>query len=420
MNKILTYTFWIIIFIGFIIRCFSISYPGSFDIDTYNEWGTATLNNGLHTSFHGIYFPFQYQIFEFASWISIVSNINYYIVFKLVNLIFDCGNLVMLFFILNKLQVSKYYLLLYWIHPWYFNMLSLGYCDFQFTFFILGTLYFTLKDTSKNYLIAGIFLGFAFLMKPQVQVVFLAFFIYSVIIYLKNRDLKTLHIFVFPLIIFIDYALYFLIKSGSPYKLVSAYIHVANMMPCLNANFLNGWFPVAYFLKGTDDPIYIISDEMSLSGIYIRHIAMIAVLVLVYYFIRLVYKKTRENENNLSFYLIACFSSLVVPFIMTSAHENHLFLFSVIVIPVLAKAKSLVFKISIHIILLLQFINLYGYYGLGDIKSDILKRYNYTYEIALILSFIATITFLILLYCFLSKKHGLLSRQVINPDLKNE
>jgi hypothetical protein len=415
LKKIKIYIFWVLIIAGFIIRYLSLSHNGIFDIATYNEWGLSTLKNGLNASYQGTYFPFQYQLFEFGSWISTLIKVDYFIVFKSINLLFDCGNLLMLYLILNIFKVSKFYLLIYWLHPWFLNMFILGYCDFQFTFFILGSLFFTLKDSSKNFLIAGIFLGFAFLMKPQVQMIFLAFFIYSLIRYFKSRDLKIFQIFVFPVIIFIDYSLFFLINSGNPFKLVSSYLRVANVMPCLTANFLNGWFPIAYFLKGPDDPIYSISDKLAVSGFYMRHLAIALVFFLIYYFVKRLNEKRSTNETGFNLYLIACFSSFVVPFVMTSAHENHLFLATVLLIPLLGKSKNFIFKAGVHIILLLQFINLYGYYRLGDIKEIKFISFNYTYEVALILSLVASLTFIILLYYFLSKRSQLISQSVNQP-----
>ena len=153
MKRLSTFFFWLIIAVGFAFRIFTITYPGTFDIATYNEWGLNTVEKGLHGFFHGTYFPFQYQIFAFCSWLSMVLNIEYIMVFKSVNVIFDCGTLVILYLILQRLNLSKYYLLIYWIHPWFLNMISLGYSDFHFTFFLLCALYFTLKDTSRDYLI---------------------------------------------------------------------------------------------------------------------------------------------------------------------------------------------------------------------------------------------------------------------------
>lgn len=405
MKRAGIYIFWIIIILGLVVRMLSLSFNGIFDIATYNEWGLNTLKNGLNETFQGIYFPFQYQLFEFSSWLAVKLNIEYFIIFKSVNLIFDIGNLVVLYFILKKLGISKFYLLIYWIHPWFLNMFSLGYCDFQFTFFILCTIFFILKATSvsRDFLIAGIFLGFAFLMKPQVEIIVLSFFIYGMFLFFRNRDIKVLHIFIFPAILFINYSLYFFITSGDPFRVAHAYLSVADAsVVCLNANFLNFWFPVAYLMKSDGDPIYSISDLTEFAGIPLRYLAIIIVLLLIILFIKKLADK-KSSDHGLSLLMIASFSSFVVPFVMTSAHENHLFLGTVLIIPLLALSKSLLFRISVHIILVLQAINLYGYYGFGEGRTFSLN-FSYTYEIALILSLVASLASIIILYFFFRLK----------------
>jgi len=409
MKKIGKYFFWACVVFGLIIRLFSLSYNGIFDLATYNEWGLATLKNGLDHSFMGTYFPFQYQIFEFNSWLSGILNLDYFIVYKSVNLVFDCGNLIILTLILRRLGVSEFYSLLYWLHPWFLNMFSLGYVDFQFTFFILCSLYFIFRDTSRDYLKASIFLGFAFMMKPQVLIIFISFFIYAIVRYFRNKNINMIHLFIFPAVLFIDYYIFFLIQTGSASVLSDAYLHTADSSPILNGHFLNGWFPVAYYLKGANDPIHSVTDDLNGSGFPARSIAIITVLSLLLYFI---IKTQRDNsvvKLNIGPYLTACFASFAVPFLMTAAHENHLFLGTVLIIPVLAKSRNLLFKIVVHILLLLQFINLYGYYGIGENPFFQLPVYQYTYKVALIMSFIATFLFLAMLYYFFSTKSKLFS-----------
>ena len=244
-------------------------------METYYEWGLAALTNGLHESYHGTYFPIQYQIFEFCVWLALKLNIDHFIVFKSMNLLFDCGNLIVLYHIFKKIGISKFYLLIYWLHPWFLNMFSLGYVDFQFTFFILLSIYFTFKTSAKSYLIAGLFLACSFLMKPQVQIIVFSFFIYCSLLYFKNKDFKPFLIFVFPVLLFGLYSLFFFFASGSLLRMTSTYLLVSTVMPCLNANFLNGWFSIAYLLKDANEPIYAISDQLSILHIQIKYFAIL-------------------------------------------------------------------------------------------------------------------------------------------------
>ena len=409
MKKTALILFWAAILAGLALRYMSLSFMGIFDMATYHEWGLQTFKEGLIASYQGSYFPFQYQLFELGAVLAIKLNTNYIIIYKLINLLFDCGNLIVLYLIFKKINVSKYYLLLYWLHPWFLIIFTQGYCDFQFTFFILCFILFSLKATSRNYLIAGIFLGFAFLMKPQVQVIVLSLFIYSLYQYFKNRNIKTFHIFVFPAILFIDYTLYFFVISGHPFRLLRAYVDAGGAMP-LTANFLNGWFPIAYYLNAPGDPIYSITDDIMISNASLRSMAVLTLLLLIYFFINKLNKSNYINKIDYNLFLVTGFSTFIFPFVMTSAHENHLFLATVLLIPVLGKVKNLFVKLSIHVLLILQCINLYGFYGYGENKHIAMINISYTYEIAFVLSLIAFFAFLILLVYFLSPKSGFLTQ----------
>lgn len=409
MKKTALILFWAAIVAGLVIRCMSLSYMGIFDMATYHDWGLLAFKDGLIAAYQGIYFPFQYQLFELGAGLAIKLNTDYFIIYKLINLLFDCGNLIVLYLIFKKINVSKYYLLLYWLHPWFLIIFTQGYCDFQFTFFILCFILFSFKATSRNYMIAGIFLGFAFLMKPQVQVIVLSLFIYCLYQYFKNRDIKTLHIFIFPAILFIDYSLYFFVRSGNPFRLLRTYLDAGSAMP-LTANFLNGWFPIAYYFNSPGDPIYSINDDIMISNASLKSMAILTLLLLIYFFIKKLNKNNYTNKTDYNLFLVTGFSTFIFPFVMTSAHENHLFLATVLLIPVLGKVKNLSVKLSIHVLLILQCINLYGFYGYGENKNIALIKISYTYEIAFVLSLIAFSAFLILLVYFLSPKSGFLTQ----------
>lgn len=413
MKGILKYLFWGAILLGLFLRIVSLFYNGIFDMEKYYDWGLATLTNGLHESYYGIYFPIQYQIFEFGAWVTHKLNIDHFIVFKSINFLFDCGNLIVLSIIFRKMGISHFYLLIYWIHPWFLNMFSLGYVDFQFSFFILLSLYFTFKGSKKSYLFSGVLLGVAFLMKPQVQIIIISFFIYCSLKYLKNKDFKPFFIFVFPVVLFTIYSFFFFFASSSLLRLANTYVFVSNVMPCLNANFLNIWFPIAYLIKEAAAPIYSVSDHLSFFHVQLKYFAIIIVFIILTYFLKNLINKSSGNIEHFNFLLIACFSSILLPFVMTSAHENHLFLGSILLIPILAKSKILIIKICVHVILILQFINLYGYYGIGDltnIKSIHINMINisYTYEKAFVLSLIAFSAFIVLMVYFLNSKSDLL------------
>ncbi len=400
MKRILLILFWVLIICGLLIRLLTLSFNGIFDMAVYHEWGMNTLKSGLGEAFQGNYLPFQYQIFEIGAFFTEKLQIQYFVIYKIINLIFDCGNLLVLYFIFRKINVSKYYLLLYWLHPWFLIMFSQGYCDFQFTFFILCSILYTLNYTPRNYLIAGIFLGFAFLMKPQVEVIVLSLSVYFLFMYYKTKDLKVLNLFVFPAILFLDYSIYFFVETGNPVRLLRTYIDAGDSMP-LTANFLNGWFPIAYYLKTPESAIYSVGDELTFLGIKLRTYAVFSLLLLLYFYIKKIYKNHSNDSISYNYFLIVVFSTFIFPFVMTSAHENHLFLATVLFIPILGKVKNIAVKLSIHILLIFQFINMYGFYGYGENKVIDMINISYTYEIAFVLSLISFCAFLVLLIYFI-------------------
>lgn len=54
--------------------------------------------------------------------------------------------------------------------------------------------------------------------------------------------------------------------------------------------------------------------------------------------------------------------------LMTSVHENHFFLSLVLLVILSGMIRNVFVKISVQIILLLQFVNQYGYVGFGPEK----------------------------------------------------
>ena len=119
-------------------------------------------------------------------------------------------------------------------------------------------------------------------------------------------------------------------------------------MPALTAQMTNIWYPVAYVMKRPNDPIYAISDQIQvLPYISAKYLAAGTVLGLIGFH---VFRVERAVEPFISdkFARIFGFASIAVPFIMTSAHENHLFLGSVFLVLFAAGRRPLSFKVASH------------------------------------------------------------------------
>jgi len=396
---------------GLIIRYLMLFYKGVFDMDAYFDWGKKALESGLAKSYIGIYFPLQYQIFELCVWIGMRLGSSLIPIFKSSNLFFDIGVFLLLLLLLKRQQSSPAYALLYWLHPWFLSVFSLGYIDFQFTFFVVLSVYCLSGDTTRHYFLSGMPLGLAFLMKPQSLILVVGAFFYVICRYARTRVIHSLGILVGPLLLFLGYEVYFTslwfseLRHRAVYVLLLSYLNVTNVFPCLTGQMLNIWYPIAYLLKRRADPIYSVSDQMLL----LPHVsakwmaAAIVLVVLAFHVLRV----ERDGDVTIGNKFIKIFgvASLLVPFIMTSAHENHLFLGSVFLVLFIAKDCPPSFKLAGHILLAIQFLNIYGLYGEHPLGIALFLTRRYSEELAVVYSFISMVCFaLIFTYLILREE----------------
>ena len=355
--------------IGLLARGPMLFSMGTNDMNVYYYWARNALDSSLPSTYHGIYFPLQYQVFELCVLIATKSGADFIPVLKLSNLVFDVGSFGLLCLLLKRQGSNPAYALLYWLHPWFLSIFSLGYIDYQFTFFVLLSIYLLRQGTARDFVVSGIPLGVAFLMKPQALILMIASFIYFVFHYARTRDARPLGLMAFPILLFLGYEAYFTIAlfSASGYDAVrtlpASYLNVTNAMPALNAQMPNFWYPIAYFMKRPDDRIYAVSDQIHLlPGIPAKYLAAAVVLGLVGLY---VFRVERRGELPVSdkFAGMFGFASVAVPFLMTSGHENHLFLGSVFLVLFMAGRLPLSPKVATHILLVVQFLNIYGLYG---------------------------------------------------------
>jgi hypothetical protein len=354
--------------VGVIVRYRMLFYIGTDDMNAYHDWGQQALASGLPRTYHGIYFPLQYQVFEFCTWIEVSSGWAFVPIFKLSNLVFDAGSFCLLSLWLKRQGSNPAYALLYWLHPWFLSVFSLGYIDFQFTFFVLLSVYLLGRDTAGDYIIAGIPLALAFLMKPQAQILLIASFWYGVVHYARTRDARPLGMTVFPILVFLGYEAYFTISLfsalgyGALDVLPWSYLNVTNVMPALTAQMTNIWYPVAYVMKRPGDSINAISDQIQvLPYVSVKYLAAGSVLGVVGFHVS---RAERVGAPFISdrFARIFGFASVAVPFMMTSAHENHMFVGGVFLV-LFAARLPLSFMVASQILLTVQSLNIYGLYG---------------------------------------------------------
>jgi hypothetical protein len=326
---------------------------------------------------------------------------QFFTIYKLPNLLCDAGSFCLLILLLKRRGANPLYALLYWLHPWFLAVFSLGYCDFQFTFYVILCVWLLRGGAARDYLLAGLPLAVAFLMKPQALILIVAVFAYGLFRYLRTRDLRPLAMLVPPTVFFLGYEIWFTLSLPRPRYVVAqvlplSYLSVTNIMPALTAQMTNIWFPIAYLLRKPGQGVHTVSDQIHLLPyLQVRSLAAAVVLGLV---VLHVYRMERETGTSPSdrFVKIFGFAALAVPFLMTSAHENHLFLGSVFLVLLMSQRIPLLAKLAIQVLLLVQFLHIYSLYGAHPSwLSELLKR-TQSDEVGLAYSIVSVVCFAVI------------------------
>jgi hypothetical protein len=377
---------------------------GVWDMNAYYLWGKRALEVGLVRSYEGIYFPLQYQLFELCAWIVQRLGIEFFTVYKLPNFGFDLASFVLLIALLRRQNCNILYALLYWLHPWFLAMFSLGYVDFQFTAFVLLSVWLLRRDRPGDYLLSGTALGAAFVMKPQAQILVVAIGLFVLFRFLRTRDVRSAAVLLGPVVLFLAYEIYFTFFCHLHPRYLAAlilprsYLNVSNVMPALTAQMTNIWYPVAYLLKHPGTLARTVSDQIQLvSFLSVKHVAAAIVLILVAIHVR----HTDADEGALvsdKLLRVFAFASLIVPLVMTSGHENHLFLGTTFVVLLIARPISIGPKVAGHVLLIVQFLHLFSLYGEHPARLAQLLRSTQSDELAIVYSIVS-----LLCFCFLLK-----------------
>lgn len=317
---------WALLALGFVVRAALVGYEGMVDVAQYGEWGEATYRHGLTSGFEGIYFPFQYQLFAAIHALGDVLGGAFFVWLKITNLAFDCGIVALLFHAAKDHEARLRVCLMYWLNPWFVALFSLGYCDFQIGFFVLALLTFFREDASpKRALLAGVPLALAFLMKPQAMVLVLMMGFLGAFLLLRNR--KALPPLVWTLVpavvLFLLYSAWFKYEGHAFRFLARTYLRTSAVMPSLTADMLNVWHPLATLLH-PDQPVWGLRDDTQLwSRLTYRHVALASTLLAMLGYAGALVMR-RAKGYSLTHALT--FSAIVVPMVMSGAHENHLYL----------------------------------------------------------------------------------------------
>jgi hypothetical protein len=368
---------------GLVARISMLDYLGGNDMNSYIAWGRDVLWRGLPSGFHGTYFPFQYQIFSLDVWIADLVKEPTFLVVKTTNLVFDLANLLLLWKLLLAYGMNPMTSFLYWVHPWFLTIFSNGYIDSHFTFFVLLALYaLGCGLTFFRHLVAGFALGVALLMKPQVEILCFVFPVFCLAYALKHRRAHVLGDLIGPGLLLVVYTLCFYLalspRMGLRALLVfpGCYVAVGLVMPVLTAHMPNFWYPLAAVLKQPGSPIWTVGSNIHvLPYLKASVVGALCCLALISCYVGQVIKLNVEPTNRLYLQLIA-FATCVVPFLMTSAHENHLFLPSVLLILLMTIMKRPLLTAFVQATLALQALNIYLIYGFSQWALNLRPYYT--------------------------------------------
>lgn len=341
--------------IGLLIRIALIPMHSSSDVDGYVKWGKMTYEMGLARGFQGAYFPVQYLIFAGAYGVAKHVPIAAGVIIKIVNLIAELGLLALLYQLTKKYIASWKLLLVLWLNPFSLILFEQGYVDPQVAFFVALTVYIIIKQISRYpYLLAGVPLGIAFLMKPQATPIFIGIgtlIAATCMIKRKLIDLKVLGIFVFPIILFISFSIYFGLNielaghktlpiistkmqhAGFPvhtsdfvaksFWLTANYAFVPNVMPALNAYMPNAWFFLAEPMRPPGIKIYRVKDTQKFIGLTFRNWGLLIFLSILTFLVIKIIKSNESLKWRVTW--VTLLVPFLVPYIVTGAHENHFY-----------------------------------------------------------------------------------------------
>lgn len=352
--------------LGLALRLPFVSTMGTYDMNSYTAWGKAVHDVGLVKAFLGIYFPIQYQIFAASRTISDALGLGPLTGIKLVTLGFDIASLVVLAGLLRRWGLPMRYVWIYWLNPFFVVLFWLGYVDAQIAFLVLLALYLADRASGvRGYLLAGIPLGIAFQMKPQVETVTLMVVVYVAAEMVARRTwrpeaLRGLALVVPAILLFVAYSLYFWSQGAWILELAKQYspMYLALQMESLTANMLNLWYPVAYLQVEDGARIY------TVTGPGVLH-TLGALLTLALWAIGALAASRLPLPLPRRVLVAVALAVIVQPFTLTRVHENHFFLGATLGILLIAALRDRRLTVVVNALLVVQAAHLLALYGLG-------------------------------------------------------
>ncbi len=359
--------FILLLIIGFILRLAGLFFDGNHNYDSYKEVGQLVRNLGLADGYTPGYGPISQLIMGLCDYFVQFTPHIWWFPYKTANFIFECA---ILFFLLKLLKKYPFeVVILYWLNPWFLIPGAWqGFWDAGLGFFILLTAFILdfRKDNGKNYFLAGLFLGIAFCIKPQVLAVLAVLGIYFLIFHIVRFRFKEMLCFAlgFAFLPMIFNFYFFLNAKGTLYFFQVFYVTISAMPNLVNSE-INIWHTVSYIIMSFNHmkgPIYSLSTTYYPYNLMERGAQVFFFLLLIIYMFRVYLQKL--DRSRYFFTKAFAFSLLLMPQILTRSHVYHLYSATLLMIPLIITEKEKNLFIFWAITIFIHFCNISGY-GLG-------------------------------------------------------
>lgn len=355
-----------LIIIGFILRFAGIFFNGNHNFDTYREWGYNTKTKGLAHAYNGSYGPITYLIMGFTDTLASATPQIWWMPYKAANLLFEVLILFVLFKFLPKHKLEVIFM--YWLNPWFIISGSwAGFWDAAFLFFILLSLVYLDYREKRNFFVAGLMLGTSFCIKPQTVAALSAMAVYFLVYkLLKFKFKEFLQFSAGTLLPFFIFSFYFFINAIGSTFLLQEYSRIRLYMPYLVNSEINIWHTVTrivMFYQNLTGPVYILNTTTYPYNIIEKAGYIIFLLLLVFYFVNSLAKKT--DRYKLFFTKSLTLPFILMPQILTKSHVNHFYSATILLIPLIIETKDRRLYIFWVISITIHFFNIFTMYGFG-------------------------------------------------------
>lgn len=380
-----TLALWSGFVVVLVLKLVFVGDKGTGDMDVALGWGRTLLRVGLVDGYTGSNFPIAFQIYEGLVWFARQVGMDGYAAMKALNLACDLGTFWGLRALLRGWDLDPRWAFAYWLSPYFLVMAWLGYDHFQMGLIVVVTLLLAQRVRStRGWLLVSVPFGIGFLQRPQVQALVGAVAAYAGIVALDawrregrsvraavwhERTRRALLLLVVPAVLFVVYTVWFWAGGKDALYLTHAYQQIAAFSPALSANMLNVWQMVAELYRHGDEQLSTVRGPGALHALA-GAISAVALLAGVWFIVR---SERPGRPFSVTLLYLFALGAIVMPNLYTRAHDNHLFLGLVLVVPLVAMlpARRGAALAVVGATTVLQAFNSWALYGFGSVTLSL-------------------------------------------------